>query len=608
MKKLMTLVLIFALVLSLAACGGGGKKASGSIVYGSTTELSGDFWTTMWGNNASDAVVKDLIHGYSTVTYSNQEGEYIIDPTVVKEHKVEENADGSKTYTFTINDDLVYNDETKITAKDFVFMILGGSNKAFVDAGAGSVMYGYYFVGFDDYNAGTTDVFKGVHLVDDYTFSVQIKPEELPNFFELELVAAGPWPMHVIAPEATIEETAEGAKIGGTFSTDVINETVLNNETGYRYLPKVTCGPYNLDSFDKASKIATLKVNDKFKGTYDGQKPGIETIVIKKTQSATEMDELIAGTVDILPQVGGKDAIPPGLDAADEGKIQYSTFPRNGFGYISFVCDLGPTQFVKVRQAIACLLDVPEFARTYSGGYATTVNGYYGVAQWMYKDNKEAIENELDKYALDLARAEQLLVEDGWTLNKSGGEFQKGTDDVRYKKVDGKLMALHIEHMSTTDNPVSELISTMLPDNMKAVGMSYNQTQVDFPVLLENFYGQVETRKYNMYNLATGFYPSFDPSFSYSDDPKYLGDYNQSYLLDKEVSDDAQALKQTKVGDKEEYSAKWLKFQKRWNELCPMIPLYSDEYHAFFSNKLKNYDADGFWTFQYAILYATVEE
>ena len=248
------------------------EPVENKIVYGSTTELSGNFWTSMWGNNAADAVVKDLIHGYGTVAYSKEEGAYIFDKTVVKNVESTDNADGTKTYTITINDDLVYSDKTPITAKDYVFAILAGSNPVFSEGG-GNITAGYYYTGYTPYSEGTTDVFEGVRLIDDYTFSVTIIAEELPSFFDIELAGFGPWPIHIIAPNATIEDTGAGTKIAGEFNLDVINKTVLDNNGGYRYVPSVSCGPYLLDSYDTATKIAVLKINPEFKGDYNGQKP-----------------------------------------------------------------------------------------------------------------------------------------------------------------------------------------------------------------------------------------------------------------------------------------------------------------------------------------------
>ena len=46
------------------------------------------------------------------------------------------------------------------------------------------------------------------------------------------------------------------------------------------------------------------------------------------------------------------------------------------------------------------------------------------------------------------------------------------------------------------------------------------------------------------------------------------------------------------IKDKDEYKANFVKFVTRWNELLPDLPLYSNIYHDFFNEKLKNYDTN----------------
>lgn len=645
MKRILALLLVLALVFGLAACKPTEqankpvddpkpvdpttpttpdttpdkpeqREAKGTITYGSTTDLSGDFFSYMWGNNASDKLVKESIHAYLTVVYQKESNSYDVDKTVVKELKAIANADGTKTFEIEINNDLVYSDGSPIKAKDYVFYALLQAHPDMADIGADTTGPEDY-VGFDDYNkrpegsetGQISDVFTGIRLLGDYKFSATVKAEKLPYFYEINYAAFTPAPMAVIAPNADIVDEGKGAKITGEFNAAILEKTINDPDTGYRFYPKVTAGPYVLDSFDRATKIGILKINPLYKGDYNGHKAQISEIIIKKVVQATQMDELIAGQVDVLGASGGKALIEPGLDAVDEGKISVATFPRAGYGKIVFVCDLGPTQFVNVRHAIAHCLDVPEFARSYSGGYASVVYGMYGVAHWMYQENAAVIDKEFNKYALDLGKAKQLLIDDGWTLNEQGNPFVEGTDTVRAKKLaDGTLMPLVIKHLATENNAVSVLLATMLPENLASVGMKYEQTVVDFPTLLQNMYGQVPERQYNMMNLATGFTAVFDPYNSYRLEDEFMGVQNNNFLRDQELVDLAEAMKLTSSDDREGYSKKWLAFQKRWNYMLPDLPLYSDEYHSFISTKLKNYDVTPFWDFQRAILYSYIED
>ena len=99
------------------------EPVENKIIYGSATEISGDWGRALWTNNATDKLIRDLTDDCST-DVTNQGGEFDVNPTVAKSVEGVMNDDGTKTYTVTIQDGLVYNNGDPITAKDFVNMVL----------------------------------------------------------------------------------------------------------------------------------------------------------------------------------------------------------------------------------------------------------------------------------------------------------------------------------------------------------------------------------------------------------------------------------------------------------------------------------------------------
>lgn len=104
MKKILSLVLAVAMLLSVGVVAFAEDTAEkGTIVYGASTEIGGDFApSSWWTNNATDKMIRDLTNDYS-VTTTNQGGEYVINPTVCANLDSVVNDDGTKTYTVTIN-------------------------------------------------------------------------------------------------------------------------------------------------------------------------------------------------------------------------------------------------------------------------------------------------------------------------------------------------------------------------------------------------------------------------------------------------------------------------------------------------------------------------
>lgn len=620
MKKLLAILLASVTALSLTACGGNGGsssggtgnttpdgqpvEATGQLVAGRVTDITGgNLFTTAWGNGAADKDVRDLINGYETTVYTKK-GLYDVNPTAVEKMDTVDNGDGSKTFIFTLQKDLKFSDGSDITAKDYVFSVLLQNSPVFGTVDGADTNKNPELVGFDEFNAGETNAFAGVRLLGDYQFSLTVKSERLPFFYENYLVQVIPYPMAILAPSATITDSENGAVIEN-LTADELAKTIGDPTTGYRYNPSVSAGPYKFVSFDRSSKQAVVEVNPYFKGNYEGQKPSIAKIVLKSVTTANQRDELASGSVDLLTNVSGGTEIEAGLALVDEGKADYTSYDRAGYGRIAFACDFGPTQFVKVRQAIAHLIDGPEFAKQFTGGYGKVVKGMYGVGQWMYQQTADEIERTLDDYEYDVQKAIALLEEDGWTKNAQGGAYQSGT---RYKEVDGKLMPLEINWANTTPNPVTDLLNTVLPSAFEQAGIKLNATTMEFNVLLQNLQRQGITEpQYHIYNLATGFEPVFDPWYAYNMDDKYMGVFNQNFIKDEELFKLATDLRETDQSDTETYAKKWVAFQQRWNEILPDIPLYSDVYHDFYSTKLRGYgNVDSFWSWTQQILYCWI--
>lgn len=581
-------------------------EPTGQLIIGSTTDLTKEFYDTSYDNTSFNYKMYDLIHGGGTVSYT-KEGKFEVNPTIVEDFQATDNEDGSKTYTMKIKDGLVWSDNSPITAKDYVFALLLENSPEMMGVDNYPANGATYLVGWDEFQSGTTKAFKGVRLIDDKTFSITIKAEELPYHYDLAYATAGPRPMAVLAPGCDVEDTEEGATITGDFTTELLLKTINDPDTGYRYNPQVVCGPYLFKSYDDASRQGVFEVNPLYAGDYRGVKPLIKTLILKTVKNETQMNELEAGDVDLLYGISGGDIIETGLDLVDTGIASKSTYFRNGYGKIAFDCSQFPTDSVNVRQAIALCLDRNEFARQYSGGYASVVHAAYGMAQWEYQESKDWVDENLDTYERDLERAKELLVADGWTLNEAGEDYKDG-DGLRYKKVDGELKPLKIEWCNTSGNPVSELLSTMLPESMEEIGMELLPTTTDFPTLSAAMAHEGE-KIYNMYNLGTGFSTAHSPWYYYSMDETWMtAGYNANWIKDEALAEKSGAMQFIPYENDEEWLEAWRTFIKEWNVKLPDIPLYSDEYHDFYSVKLQGWDPSSIWDWSFAIMDAWVTE
>ena len=644
MKKFLALLLAVVMVLTMVACGEGKKKADGQVVIGTSTEASGDWAYSAFvrNPNATDKAVMTLTDDMTTVD-SDQHGDYGINKTVVKSYERIEEENGNVTFKFVINDGLKFNNGEAVTAQNFVAWTMFLVSPAGKEMGVVSATYNMLPGGLA-YRNGETNVLSAVRLYDEKTFSITIaktgedgETSYLPYYYDITYAAMQAVNLTYWFGEGwSVKDDGEGVYFvnadGKEFTAETVGETVTAGRfaTGNR----VTAGPYNLVSFDQSSREIVLEVNENYNGNFEGQKPGIQKLVIVKTSEDTVMDMITTGQIQIYSQIADGSEVNAVMDLIEAGTINSSTsqYDRAGYGYFGFACDLGPTQFTEFRQAIAYLLDRVEFAQTFCKGWGSVVHGPYCTAFTMTA--KTDIEKKINHYDYNPEKAVELLKQAGFVYNADGSDYVDGSGEVRYAKVteeqakyydsfnkvlaDGTiLMPATINWASSEGNAVSALLSTMLANSeaTKAAGVSIVKTEMTFPELLNYMYrqdsyglgGDYSMPTYNMFNLATGYNGGvYDESYNWTTDPEYIEQgYNVQHLYDEQLDKlSMDMVYGVEPSDEATYLDLWEKYIIRWNELLPMVPLYSNIYVTVYPNTIDNYAEDSFWGFERAILYA----
>ena len=644
MKKFLALLLAVVMVLTMVACGEGKKKADGQVVIGTSTEASGDWAYSAFvrNPNATDNSVVKLTDDMATIE-SNQHGDYVINKTVVKSYERIEEENGNVTFKFVINDGLKFNNGEAVTAENFVAWTMFLVSPAGKEMGVVSATYNMLPGGLA-YRNGETNVLSAVRLYDEKTFSITIaktgedgETSYLPYYYDI--VYAGMQAVNLtywFGEGWSVKDDGEGVYFVNADGKEFTAETVGDTVTAGRFATgnRVTAGPYNLVSYDQSSGEIVLEVNENYNGNFEGQKPGIQKLVIVKTSDDTVMDMISTGQIQIYSQIADGAQVNAVLDLIEAGTIDSSPsqYDRAGYGYFGFACDLGPAQFTEFRQAIAYLLNRVEFAQTFCQGWGSVVHGPYCTAFTM--TSKTDIDKKLNHYDYNPEKAVELLKQAGFVYNADGSDYVDGSGEVRYAKVteeqakyyesftkvlaDGTIMMpATLNWASSEGNSVSALLTTMLAssDATKAAGVSIVKTEMTFPNLLGYMYRQdiygvgsdFSVPTYNMFNLATGYNGGvYDESYNWTTDPEYIEQgYNVQHLYDKELDKlSMDMVYGVEPGDEATYLSLWEKYIIRWNELLPMVPLYSNVYVSVYPNTIDNYAEDSFWGFERAILYA----
>lgn len=688
MKKLLALLLSVAMVLSLAACADEPEVTTAptditttgatetttvpvttspvvlrenKLVYATLARFDGDFAAGLFsgsarditGGNAAasfdeqtaDAVIAGLLTDYGTLALQ-RDGTYAYNMTVLaKEPAVTDNADGTRTYTIEIKKDLTYNTGKAITARDYVFNMLfvNSATCASLDGrgnGGGNYPNGHAF-----YNCQSA-VFEDIRLLSDYSWSVTVTAAMADYVFASSAISAAPWDVEFWFGEGySVADDGQGAylaKDGKAVMMDLsLAAAVSANFTAARsgkVLPLVTAGPYQLKSFDESTKVTVLEMNPNYAGNFEGQKPAIGELEIRPVGEDGWEEALSDGTIHLLDTVENGGDINTVAEMLDKGaELVLDVFDRAGYGKLQFACDVTPTQFVEVRQALAHLIDREAIVNLYCQGWGSVVNGPYNDSLWMAAESEALFAQALNEYEYSLKEAEKLLEQGGWVLDEYGDPWDG--EGLRYKEVswdeaeymdecedygDTALMPLVIKWAASGNNLVTDLLKVLLAesDDVANLGMEIRVEEMDFVSVLSHLYrqdiygvgGEFDEPHYSMFNLAAGWESAQqDFAFSWSGEDTYVkAGYNSNYLYD--LGDGGlDQLSMAMVygvheGDRAGYLAEWQDYILRYNELLPDLPLYSDRYATVYASWLQGYDQDTFWGFQNAILYASIAE
>ncbi|MCR5566096.1 MAG: ABC transporter substrate-binding protein [Clostridiales bacterium] len=598
MKKFVAVLLACVMLACLVSAHAAGKKAEQGkydcLKVGNTTPFSGNFLDDALGSNLADQDVRSLIHGYSLVRWNADEGKY--------EFNLPGVAGGATTdefdmYTFSLSDNLTYNDGTPITAKDYAFtlLLLGSPELKEATGGQGDISR---ILGGRDYQDGKTKTLSGFELKDDgYSFSVRIDPSYIPYFYDLKVLDIMPLPISVIAPGCSVQKDRDGkVSISGPFTAELLKQTLLDPETGYISHPSVTSGPYQLKSYDGDS--VTLELNSAFIGDADGEKPTIPQIIIRETRPDALISSLNAGELDLVVRCVRQDQIRSGM-ALPREDIAMKSYMRAGLSFISFCAEKGPTADVNVRRALAMCMDKEMLTRQYNGGFGTPVNGYYGIGQWMFRmANGAILQEEGDEsdwsdlqisriagYALDADGAGELLDQAGWNLDGKGNAYSAETGGIRYRNDGSSLAPLKLKLIVPEENGAADLLKNNFIDNLTQAGVELEISKLPWEQLLELYYNPGD-RDCDMILLGTNFGDVFDPSGEYDGN----GTSKRNGITDPKLAELAAAMRSTEPGNAPEYCRRWLAYLEERSDVAAEIPIYSDAYLDFHTTALQDYE------------------
>lgn len=599
---------------------------SGTIYY--LTEFYATpclYQTASYRTNNNDKTIAALIDDYDVMS-TDRQGRYVLNKSVCKSIETKDNADGSRTVTVVLQDGLCWNNGEPITATDYLVSALIDLSPALAAEGVDNSVQAAYFEGGTAYMAGEADTISGLKRIDEHSYSVTIPADAVERYYDCVNVSLRPLNAALFGAKAETD--------GEQVRLSYLSPDGLDLERGRTTCAgRVCAGPYRIEGYDEETNEMILRVNEYYAGNFEGQKPGVESIVIRHFGMEDDFSQLPKEQVYYIPRIQDADLNQYYQKIEQTGALKSASYLRDGYGYLLYECDMGPTQFRAVRQALACLIDRERFAMEFCQGYGVSIDGPYIKSSWEYLHNAAELEQQLDSYSYDPDRAVALLEEDGWVLAEDGSAYVSG---LRWKEVtpeqagnythnvtlpDGRiLMPLLIESMRSEGGSVTDLLDEYTEQNLAVIdaGMRVHTAALSFDMLLDClnraewtfredntwYYIDGENRTGPNNFCLTRLSQQLLPKYDFSSEFGMNG--ISHYDIKSELAQRSRQMLQ--ATDDADFAAQWKDFILEWNRELPYIPIYANIYYDYMDPKIRGLKPDSYWPFDRAVLYATIEE
>lgn len=279
-----------------------------------------------------------------------------------------EESEDHLSVTFMLNQDLLWSDDTPLTANDYVWTWEQAINPENEWPRLGSY----------------EPFIESITAADDYTLEVTFKEAIATSIEKASNALAYVLPAHIWQdlpwndPEANPEIMA----------------------------PSVSAGPFVLQEWRK-DQFASFTANENF---FLGR-PNFDTYTVQLYGNANvAMEALFSGELD---QFGPDNENWP--DAQENENVQALQWdaPDNAVMYFGFNCRMPMFQDVKVRQALNFALDKELITQELTYGLGQRATGMYLPTSWAYNPDVET-------FAYDVDKANALLDEAGWVAGDDG--------------------------------------------------------------------------------------------------------------------------------------------------------------------------------------------
>lgn len=447
-------------------------------------------------------------------------------------------SEDGKTYTFTLKDDLKWQDGTPITSQDFDFTFKYIMDKTYTGRFERETLN---VLGWEAYRDGTSTEIEGVKIIDDKTFSVTMVA---PNAKTLAYFSRDfkPLAKHVYGADYVQ---------GNAKDLDKFNRNPFGN------------GAYKFVNYKDGEEVVLVANEHYYKGT-----PKIKNLVFRVVNETNQMLLLENGDVDIM--AGSVAVTSENLLLLQQlGFLNANIVEYLGYGYVAINHNEPIMQDLNVRKALAYGLDRNSVVDAAFGGQANVIDVPQSTVSWAYPEN-----GDYTHYEYNPEKAKQLLEEAGWKV---------GSDGIREK--DG--VKLSLKFLASSPNTVNDVLVPVMIDNYKAIGIELKAEQMEFRTLVDKQNEAKEGKfSYHLAFLAWSLDIDPDPTSVFASTGVNNKVSYSNPTVDKLLNDALNEMDQTKR--KELYE----QLYKEISEDLPCLFLYQRKDMSVYSSRVKGMEGE----------------
>lgn len=488
-----------------------------------------------------------------------------IDRPIIEE--IEFEAYGEKvnglSLTFEIREEATWDDGSPVLASDYVFAIKVVKNPK-VDCPHLRPYFEFiYDIKIDETNPRKFTVYSKNKYIGAELNSAGSCLQE--SFYD---------PNHLMKNFSIIELSDPSKQTELAGNLDIIKFAEEFNSEKYSRDPEFVsnCGPYKLKEWTTGQRIILEKKENWWGEAFVGKLPRFDNypdrlvyeVIVDNTTAVTAMKD---ESIDVMRSIISKDYV-----ALKENESFNKLFNLHEpiapvYTYIGLNMKSEKLADKAVRQALAHAVD-----------YNTILDIlYYNLAQRTIgpvHPNKPYYNDQIEPYAYDLNKAQELLDGSGWIDADGNG--------IREKNINGKVIELKLEFLLPSGSETGENIALMLKQTMTKLGIEIEIIQKEWTVYLE----ETKNHNFEMTSAAWVMPPSLSDfkqiwhTDSYNGGSNYVG-FGDAYtddLIDKIRNE----------FDEEKRNAMYLEFQEILHEEVPYIflvtPMNKMAFHKRFDN------------------------